>query len=41
MSIFLTIVASPEKLHERLMRLCNTINSRLAMSVTQICILMA
>ena len=41
MSMILTIVASPEKLHVRLMRLCSTISSRFAMSVTHTCIFMA
>ena len=41
MSIILTIVASPEKLHVRLIRLCSIMSSRFAMSVTQTCIFMA
>ena len=41
MSIILTIVASPEKLHDRVVLFCSSINNRLAVSVTQICILMA
>ncbi len=41
MSMILTIVANPEKLQGRLMRFCMTIRRRLAISVTQICILMA
>ena len=41
MSMILTRVASPEKLHGRLMCLYSTISSRFAMSVTQTCIFMA
>ena len=41
MSIILTIDANPEKLQERLMRFFMTIRRRLAIRVTQICILMA
>ena len=41
MLLMLTFVASPEKLHERLTHFCNSVMSRLAMSVTQTCILMA
>lgn len=36
-----TIVASPEKLHRLCNELCSSDSNRLAMSVTQICILMA
>ena len=36
MGIILTIVANPEKLHERFMRFCITFKSRLAIRVTQI-----
>ena len=38
MSIILTIVASPEKLHDRVVLFCSSISNRLAISVTQICI---
>ena len=41
MSIILTIVAIPEKLYVLLIRFCITMSSRFAISVTQICILMA
>ena len=41
MSIILTIVAIPEKLHVFLIRFCITMSNRFAISVTQICILMA
>ncbi len=41
MSIILTIDANPEKLQERLMRFFMTIRRRLAIRVTQICILVA
>ena len=41
MGIILTIVASPEKLHERFMRFCMAIKSRLAIRVTQIWIFIA
>ncbi|WP_198506733.1 hypothetical protein [Prevotella amnii] len=36
-----TIVASPEKLHRLRNELCSSDSNRLAMSVPQICILMA
>ncbi|WP_394334152.1 hypothetical protein [Prevotella ihumii] len=35
------MVASPEKLHKRLTPFCSSVMSRLAMSVTQTCFLMA
>ena len=41
MSMMRNMVARPEKLQLRLIRLCMTMSSRFAMSVTQICILMA
>ena len=41
MSIILTIVSSPEKLHDRVVFFCSSISNSLAISVTQICILMA
>jgi len=41
MSMILTIVANPEKLHGLFIRFCKTIINRLAISVTHICILMA
>jgi hypothetical protein len=41
MSIILTIAASPEKPHDRVVLFCSSISNRLAISVTQICILMA
>ena len=41
MSMIRNMVARFEKLQLRLIRFCMTMSSRLAMSVTQICILMA